>query len=71
LHKEQLKQQQVKITDFHECHKKLLAQFHVKEAEAKANESPLDSEDDIKLFTQHVDFVFEQCIEQSTLGMHT
>jgi hypothetical protein len=38
--------------------------------EAEANESPLDSEDDIKLFTQYVDFVFEQCIEGSALGMH-
>jgi hypothetical protein len=37
LHKEELKQQQVKITDFHECYEKLLAQFHVKEAEAKVN----------------------------------
>jgi hypothetical protein len=35
LLKEQLKEQEVKSTDFQICYKKLLAQFHVKEAEAK------------------------------------
>jgi uncharacterized heparinase superfamily protein len=65
LLKEQLKQQQDEITDSHDGYKRLLAQFHTKEAEAKANESPLKSEDDIKVFTQHVDSVFEQCIELS------
>jgi hypothetical protein len=69
LLQEQLEQQDIESANLQDCHKKLLVQFHTKEAEAI--ESPLHSEADIKMFTQYIEQVFEQCIEQSALGMHT
>jgi hypothetical protein len=71
LLQEQLEQQDIDGVNLQDCHKKLLVHFYTKEVEA--TESPLNSEADLKLFTQYIEQVFEQAVYQaeSALGMHT